>query len=220
MSDPADRGAPRAPNPILSLFGRVLEAALNRLVALDAETGSRLSTLDGRALTVDFKGALPSMRIAIDGERLRIGPAHEDGSALRVAATPGALLGLALARGRDGALAPGSVEIAGDAELARRLERIATNFAPDFDEAFAQAFGDVAGFRIARAVRGALSWSRAAAGSFARDTAEFLTEEGRDLVPRAELDAFLDEVDVERERADRLEARVRRLATQVGSIAR
>lgn len=215
MSDTPAAGAARAPNPVLAALGHVLEAALNRVVALDVDTFSRLSGLDGRALTLDFKGALPSMRIAVDGARLRVGPASGGDSALRVAATPGALLGLALARGRDGAIAPGRVEIAGDAELARRLERLAANFAPDFDEAFARAFGDVAGFRIARAVRGALGWSRGSARAFARDAAEFLSEEGRDLVPRAELDGFLDEVDVLRERADRLEARLRRLGAAV-----
>lgn len=217
MSEPASQGPARAPNPVLALLGRALEGALNRLVALDVETASRLSSLDGRSLTIDFKSALPSMRITVDGGRLRIGPAFEGDSTLRVAASPGALLGLALARGRDGAMTPGSVEIAGDAELARRLERIAANFAPDFDEAFARAFGDVVGFRIARAVRSALAWSRSSARSFAQDTAEFLSEEGRDLVPRAELDTFLDEVDAARERADRLDARVRRLAAHVGN---
>lgn len=216
MPDIPATGAARAPNPVLAAFGRALEGALNRLVALDVETASRLSGLDGRALTLDFKGALPPLRITVDGARLRIGPASAGDSALRVAATPGALLGLALARGRDGAIAPGRVEIAGDAELARRLERLAANFAPDFDEAFARAFGDVAGFRLARAVRGALAWSRASAHAFARDAAEFLSEEGRDLVSRAELDGFLDEVDALRERSERLEARLRRLGVAAG----
>lgn len=219
MSAATSHDAPRAPNPILAVFGRALESTLNRLVALDEQTRQRLPALDGRALTLDFKGALPSMRVAVDGTRLRIGPAFEAGSALRVAATPGTLLGLALARGREGAVAPGSVEIAGDAELARRLERLASGFAPDFDEAFTRVFGDVVGFRIARGVRGALAWSQASAGAFARDSAEFLTEEGRDLVPRAEMDRFLDEVDAARDDADRLEARVRRLAAARGTVA-
>ncbi len=219
MSEPAARAA-RAPNPLLAVLGRALEAALNRLVGLDPETKSALSALHGRALTIDFKGAAPSLRLAVDGERLRVGPAFEGESALRVAATPGALLSLALARGRDASPLPGRVEIAGDAELARRLERIASRFAPDFDEAFARTFGDVLGVPLARALRGALAWSAASARGLARDTAEFLTEEGRDLVARAELDRFLDDVDTLRERADRLDARVRRLAAHAGNAAR
>ncbi|MEO6687573.1 MAG: SCP2 sterol-binding domain-containing protein [Dokdonella sp.] len=204
----------RAPNPLLAMLARVLEAALNRVVTLDPDTRARIGALDGRAITLDFKGTLPAMRIAVVGDRLCIGPAFAGDSALRVAATPGSLLSLALARGKDGALPPGRVEIAGDAELARRLEQLATRFAPDFDEAFARVFGDVLGFQIARAVRGGLAWSRTSARAFAQDAAEFLTEEGRDLVAKAELESFLDDVDVARERADRLEARVRRVAAR------
>lgn len=202
MPELAASAAVRAPNPILAALGRALEEVLNRLVALDAETQARLRALDGRALTVDFKGALPSLRITVEAERLRVGPAFEGTSALRVAATPGALLSLALARGGDGALPPGRVEIAGDAELARRLEHVAARFAPDFDEAFARVFGDVIGFRFARALRGALAWSRDSARSLARDAADYLSEEGRDLVPRTELDPFLDAVDAVRESAE------------------
>lgn len=219
MSEPSVQSDTPSPNPILGALGRALEAALNRLVALDPETQARIAALDGRAVTLDFGNGLAAMRMAVDGERLRVGPAAAGASALRVAATPGALLALALARGRDDALAPGRVEIAGDAELARRLEQIAKRFAPDFDEAFARVFGDVAGFQIARTVRDGLVWARSSAQSLARDGADYLTEEGRDLVGRAELDGFLDEVDGVRERSDRLDARVRRLAARLGSPA-
>jgi ubiquinone biosynthesis protein UbiJ len=204
----------RTPNPLLHMLGRMLEAALNRILALDRDTQTRIAALDGRAITLDFKSALPAMRIAVSGDRLRIGPAFAGDSALRVAATPGSLLSLALARGKDAALPPGRVEIAGDAELARRLEQLATRFAPDFDEAFARVFGDVLGFQVARAIRGGLAWSRTSAHAFAQDAAEFLTEEGRDLVAKAELESFLDDVDALREHADRLDARVRRLVAR------
>jgi ubiquinone biosynthesis protein UbiJ len=204
------------PNPLLVVLGRALESVLNRAIDLDPDTRGRLDALDGRAVTLDLAGAsgraAPALRIAVDAGRLRVGPAFEGDSALRVSATPGSLIGLALARGRDGALPPGRVSIAGDAELARRLEQLATRYAPDLDAAFARVFGDVAGFQIARAFRGAFAWSRKSAGALARDTAEFLTEEGRDLVARAELDTFLDDVDALRERADRFAARLQRAA--------
>jgi ubiquinone biosynthesis protein UbiJ len=219
MPDAPPAPAARAPNPILAVLGRALEGALNRIVDLDPDTRTRIAALDGRAITLDFRNALPSMRITVEGDRLGIGPASAGESALRVAATPANLLSLAFARGKDGALAPGRIDIAGDAELARRLEQIAMRFAPDFDEAFARAFGDVAGFQIARALRRGFAWSRASAHAFAQDTVEFLTEEGRDLVAKAELEQFLDDVDTLRERADRLAARVRRLGAAHGASA-
>jgi len=216
MSASTTRSAPRRPDPVLGLLGRALEAALDRVIDLDPETRASLRPLDGRALTLEFRNTPLAMRIAVAGDRLKIGPAFEGESALRVAATPSALLRFAFARGREGAVAPGSVDVAGDAELARRLERIASRFAPDFDEAFARLFGDVAGFQIARGVRRALAGARDSAHAFARDAAEYISEESRDVAAKAEVDAFLDEVDALRERADRLEARVRRLAASSG----
>lgn len=212
MSDPLSASPPRAPNPLLAVLGRALESALNRAVDLDPDTRARFAALSGRAITVDFKDVLPPLRISVERERLRVGPAFEGSSALRVAATPGTLLAMALARGSEGLMSPGRIEIAGDAELARRLEQTASRYTPDFDAAFTGVFGDVLGFQIARAVRGALTWSRGSAQALASDAAEFLTEESRDLVARAELDIFLDEVDVLRERADRLDAAVMRIA--------
>ena len=212
MSSRPDSAAPRRPNPVLAALGRALEAALDRAIDLDPDTRASLRALDGRAVTIEFRDTPLAMRIAVAGDRLAIGPAFDGDSALRVSTTPSALIGLALARGRDGALAPGRIDIAGDAELARRIERIATRFEPDFDEAFARAFGDVAGHRIAKGLRAALAAFRDSARAFARDSADFLTEESRDVVAKAELEIFLDDVDALRERAERLEARVRRLA--------
>jgi len=210
MPEATPTPARRTPNPVFSILGRALESALDRVVDLDPDTRARLTALDGRAVTLDFRGALPSMRMAVDGGRLRIGPAFAGDSALKVTATPASLLSMALARGRE--TTPGRIDISGDAELARRLEQIATRFAPDFDEAFARVFGDVLGFQIARGVRRALQWSDRSARALAMDAAEFLTEEGRDLVAKPELEQFLDDIDTLREQADRFEARLRRIA--------
>ena len=213
---PAGNSTERKPNPVLAVLGRALEAALNRLVDLDPETRTALRALDGRAITLDFRSTPLAMRIAVAGDRLAIGPAFGGDSALRVIAAPSALLALALSRGRDDATTPGRVDVSGDADLARRLERIARKFEPDFDEAFARAFGDVAGFQIARGVRRALAGVRDGAQAFARDTAEYLSEEARVIVPKAEVDVFLDDVDALRERTDRLDARVKRLVATRG----
>lgn len=207
--------SPPIARPMFVALGRLLESALNRVVDLDPETRERLRTLDGRAVTLEPGAGLPALRIAVERDQLRVGPGFAGESALRVNATPGSLLAMALRRGE--AAPAGAVQIAGDADLARRLEQIASRFAPDFDAAFTDVFGDVLGFQIARGLRVALRNLRGAADSLLRDGAEFLSEEGRDLVPRAELENFLDEVDEVRERGDRLGARIERLLRAHGS---
>lgn len=203
----------RTPNPLLAALGRALEAVLNRAVALDADTRTRLAALDGRAVSLTVAGTPLALRVQVEQGALRVGPAFAGDSALRVSATPGSLLSLALRRGGgESAIPPGKVEIAGDAELARRLEKLASGYRPDIEEAFTRVFGDVAGVALARALGTALQGLRERGQRLVEDTAEYLVEESRDLVAPDEMHAFLDDVDALRERAERLEARLRRLA--------
>lgn len=204
------------PRPLRRLAGRALERALNRVIVLDPETPAALAKLEGRRIGVHLQGAELAFDIAVQQGVLRIEPPVQDGAKadLRVAATPFSLLALAMPREGD-TLPPGKVEIAGDAELARRLERLAREFAPDMEAAFARTFGEVAGVAIARALREATRRMRTGARHAAADTADWLRDEARLAVPRGELDDFLDDVDRVRERAERLQVRVQRLRGRV-----
>jgi ubiquinone biosynthesis protein UbiJ len=103
------------------------------------------------------------------------------------------------------------VRVSGDAELARRLQTLAERFDPDWQQPFVSVFGEIAGVQIANAARGALRQLRSAGGNLARNAAEFVTEESRDVVGRAELNAFHDDVDALRDDVERLQAKVDRL---------
>ena len=72
-------------------------------------------------------------------------------------------------------------------------------------------FGEVIGVQMANAVRGALRGLRDAGANLAGSAAEFVVEESRDAVGKAELNAFHDDVDALRDDVERLAARVRRL---------
>ena len=203
--------AARQPNPLLVRLGTLLEGALNRALALDPEIGTTLAPLDGRRVGVELRGMNLALAIVVREGKLRVGPHWESESDLNVRAAPASLLAFALRRGEDTPLPPGKVEISGDAQLARTLEKIAREFRPDFEEAFAKTFGDVAGVALARAFARAFAYARESAQALAQDTAEFLREESRDLVAPAEMETFLDDVDALRERAERLEARIARI---------
>jgi ubiquinone biosynthesis protein UbiJ len=203
--------AARQPNPLLVRLGNLLEGALNRALALDPEIGDTLAPLEGRRVGVELRGMNLALAMAVREGKLRVGPHWESESDLNVRAAPASLLAFALRRGEDTPLPPGKVEISGDAQLARTLEKIAREFRPDFEEAFAKTFGDVAGVALARAFARAFAYARESAQALAQDTAEFLREESRDLVAPAEMETFLDDVDALRERAERLEARIARI---------
>ncbi|MEW9571849.1 SCP2 domain-containing protein [Rhodanobacter sp. Si-c] len=204
------------PSPLRKLAGRALETALNHTLSLDPDTRHKLAALNGRRVLLHLRGPELALAVRVEDGRLKVGPpdaGEADASTLRVAATPGSLLAMALRSG-DG-VAPGKVEIAGDADLARRLEKLAAQFAPDFEEAFARSFGDVLGVPLARAVRKALAHAKETASHLTEDGAAWLRDESRLALAPGEAEAFLDGVDALRERGERLEARLARLEARL-----
>jgi len=200
------------PRPLRVLFGSLLEGALNRALALDPATRSGVAALEGRRVRLSLPAPPLALSVRVEQGRLRVGPPEppgEDGLAIR------ATLGAALAQAvpwRDPSAPPvGRVAIAGDAELARRVQRLVEQFDPDWDAALSRAFGDVAGHQLGKLLRGTRRWLRESAVSLAQDSADFLVQESCDLVASAELAHFCDEVDALRDRADRLEVRLVRL---------
>ena len=203
--------------------GRALEAALNRALALDPETREGLAHLDGRSVELAVETPPLALRLQVQGERLVVGPVDAGKVPdLGVRATLGALLAQLPPLRRDDAPPIGRMRVSGDADLARRLQRLAERFDPDWQQPFAAVFGDILGVQVANAIAAGLRHARDAGREFAETTAEFLTEESRDVVPRAELEAFHDAVDTLRDDAARLSARVARLrsATQAPGSAR
>ena len=82
-----------------------------------------------------------------------------------------------------------------------------------------RVFGEVAGVQVAKAVSAGLQQAQVAGRNLAGSAAEFVTEESRDVVSKAELDAFHDDVDALRDDVERAAARVARLLRERGASA-
>ncbi len=192
--------------------GRALEAALNRALALDPDARSSLRALDGRRVALRIESPPLALEIRVEDETLRVGPVDAEREPdLGVRGTLAGLLGQLPMFRRDDAPPVGKLRIEGDAELARRLQALARNFDPDWQKPFADVFGDVIGVQVANAFATALKQARDFAANGAETLAEYVTEESRDVVPKAELEAFHDDVDALRDDVERLASRIARL---------
>jgi len=192
--------------------GRALEAALNRALALDPDTRAALAPLEGRRIQLTLESPPLALEIRVGGGELQVGPVSEIHEAdLAVRSSLGGLLSQLPFLRRDQGAPVGKVRISGDAELARRLQQLADRYDPDWQQPFTAVFGEVIGVQVAQAARAALRQARDGAQRLAENTAEFLIEESRDVVGRAELNAFHDDVDSLRDGVERLAARVQRL---------
>lgn len=192
--------------------GRALEAALNRALSLDEDTRTDLRALDGRSIALTLDSPPLALRVTVEADALRVGPAGDaDRADLSVRSTLSGLLRQLPILRQDDAPPVGQLRIEGDAELARRLQRMAERFDPDWARPFTAVLGDVLGMQVANGIGFVLRKARHAGKEFAGSTADYLTEESRDVLGRDELDAFHDDVDAIRDDVERLAVRVSRL---------
>jgi ubiquinone biosynthesis accessory factor UbiJ len=191
--------------------GTALTSVLNAALALDPESQDRLLQLDGRSVSLRLQKPDLAMSVSVQAGKLAVGPAN-DLADLTLSATPAALLamrGLTKASAKDG-----KVLISGDAELARTVQNLLENYSPDFEHRLSQLVGDVAAHQIGKGVRELFAKAKFGFGRLAAQSVEYLNEESRDTVPAAELEIWIDDVDLLRNSVDRAAARLARLQTR------
>lgn len=204
-----------APGPgadvrLLDALAGLVEAALARLLRLDAGSDPLLARLDGRQLRLALRGAPRGLRLAIADGRVRPVPDDDRPADLSLAMEPAALLAW-LARPQAERGLPSGARIEGDLELARVLERALAGFDPDWSLPFIDLLGPTLGPQVGRGLASALAYARGQAGNLAGSAAEFATEEARLVAARAEIDDFNGAVDLLRDDVERLAARIARL---------
>jgi ubiquinone biosynthesis protein UbiJ len=207
-----------APHPlrsrILQWGGSALEFALNRVLALDSDTQQALHRLNGRSIDLRLDAPVLAARLRVEDGRLCVGPTDDAESDLSLSATAGALLSRLLP-GQTSNATPGKLRISGDIDLAQQVQKLAQQFAPDLEEALSQRLGDVLGVQVARALRSAGQTAQQIGKTSVTRVVEYVRDERGDVLGSEEMNAFLDEVDQLRDRAERLAQRVEQFKRQV-----
>jgi ubiquinone biosynthesis protein UbiJ len=186
---------------------RPLEDMLNRRIAGSSRARAMLDGLAGRSMELRFAATPLRVRMASASGALTIRPAGEEPADAVIEGTPLSFLRLATGEAAK-SIRAGGMDVRGDAEIAEAFRRLLEAARPDFEEELSRFTGDVAAHYLAGFARDAASFGKRAGDSFARSTAEYLTEESRDLPVRLEVEEFLEDVDRIREAVDRLDARV------------
>jgi ubiquinone biosynthesis protein UbiJ len=169
---------PEYKTPLPGILAAMLEAGVNRVLALDDETPQRLERLDGRMLRLDLDGLGLSLFFAFGGQRVEVGTQSSSEPDTVVRGSPFALFSMALPEAGTHWEDPDSrVTITGDANLARDLERLFSRLDPDWEGSIARVFGDVLGYQVAAGIRAGAEQFRASAGNAGGLLAEFLTRQ-------------------------------------------
>ena len=192
-----------------------LEALVNRHIAASSRARELLAGLDGRVLALVFRGTPLAIYLVAETEHLTLSASYQSDPDAVLRGTPLTLA--SLARGDEPS---GTLEIEGDADVARRFQALLQAARPDWEEELARVTGDTAAHAIGNAFRAFARWSSRAASSFTRDAAEFLQEESRDLPARGEVESFDTGLDALRSALERAESRIARLEETLARTAR
>jgi ubiquinone biosynthesis protein UbiJ len=199
------------------------EALLNRSIDASSQAQALARRLQGTSLQVDIEG-ITRIRASVHQARLAL-LTGEDAGAAHAAAADATLSGslpalLQLLKG--GASRPpgaAAVRILGDAEIANLYRELFLLARPDPEEELSRWIGDIPARQLSQFAGHALRLARRVRRTAGENIAEYLQEEGRDLVNKTELEEFLRGVDELRETADRIEARLGRLEARLAGGA-
>lgn len=183
-----------------------VEAILNRNIAASTRAAALCRRLEATTLQVEVSG-LTRVRASVRAGRLGL-LAGEDSpaDAVILGSAPALLRAFRDASPANGAR--GSLQIRGDAEIADLYRELLAAARPDLEEELSRFIGDIPARHLSLVAKSVRTWAQRSRRIARENMAEFLQEEGRDLVTSTELQEFLRGVDEVREAADRMEARL------------
>ena len=189
-----------------ALIRKIPAAALNHLLAAEPWARERLAPFAGETIEL-ASPPFPAVRLVIAQGGLTEPASDEAVPSLRIVLLPHAAG--ALLRGEEHFMR--AVEVSGNAKLAEAVMALVRHLRWDFEEDLSRVLGDVAARRLAGAARDFFSWQADSAQRLAESLAEYVTEEKKLVIRRAELDSLAETIAGLRDGVERLEQRVRRL---------
>jgi ubiquinone biosynthesis protein UbiJ len=188
------------------------EALLNRSIAASAQAEALARRLQGTSLQVDVEGITRIRATAHQGRLALLAGEDSAADATIKGSLPALLQLLKAGTNRSGAAA---AQIRGDAEIANRYRDLFILARPDPEEELSRWIGDFPARRLWQFAQRSREFAGRARRTIGENIAEYLQEEGRDLVNRTELEEFLRGVDELRESSDRIAARLGRLEARL-----
>jgi ubiquinone biosynthesis protein UbiJ len=196
-----------ATNDVLPLA--LLERGLNHTLRDSPAAARLLAQLNGQALALHAEELGRTLYLVAHPAGLQV-LMQTDRPAQ--ATLSGTLFGLSrLAAGSASGRLPPGVRLHGEIEVTERFQRLLALARPDFEALLARALGDALAHTVGTGLRRAGRWVSRSLLSLGQDASEYLRYETDILPDRAEVMAWIDEVDRLRDDVARLAARVERL---------
>lgn len=195
-----------------ALLSGAVEAALSRYLALDPDSPKLIVPLQGKTIALTLEPFDWTLYLCPGDSGVLVLQECSSGVDVSLRGSPLAFARLGLSDNPRSELFGGGVTVSGDMDVARRFQSLFERLDIDWEEHLSHFTGDLVAHRLANLFKTSRDWLQESHRALRLNLAEFLQEETRDLPAPLEIEAFYGDVDRLRADADRLEARVARVA--------
>ncbi|MFV9615882.1 MAG: ubiquinone biosynthesis accessory factor UbiJ [Gammaproteobacteria bacterium] len=189
----------------------IIEAAINRYLALDPEMLDKLARFNGKVIKLEITGINKVLYMLPNDSGIQVLTEHEGSADTVLRGTPVSLFKMGLVSNVANLLLKGEIEITGDTRLGHQFKSIFSQMDIDWSGPLANLLGDGLAYQIQQSGNQLARWGKESVKSVSTSLSEYLQEESRDVVTGTELDIFNETVDQLRNDVDRLQARVNAL---------
>ena len=189
----------------------VVEKALNAYLKLDGEAFDNSQLLRDKIILLHITGLAIDLYSVVGSEDIQVLGEYAGTPDATISGSLGSLVRLGTSEDSASAMLESDVEISGDLRVAEGFSRLLSEASIDWEELLSKLIGDIPAYQTGSTVRKGNEWVAQTADAMKQNVAEYLSEESRMVPAKAEVKGFMEEVDVIRMDADRLEARIKLL---------
>jgi len=196
---------------IKPLLMSAMEAALNKYLSLDQNSGEFLAPLVGKIIAVTITPFNETIYLCPSSDAIQLLDYSPEPPDTQLTGSVFALGLMGLSSKPMRAVFSGEVIIVGDMNTGRKFQELFAKLDINLERQLARYTGDTVAHNISQFFRAGQDWSKESVETFKLNASGFLQEETRDLPAGPEVDIFYAQVDELRMDFDRLQSRVERL---------
>jgi ubiquinone biosynthesis accessory factor UbiJ len=196
-----------------------IEFALNHTISLDPNGRKLISRFHDKVIKLDISNPNLAIFILAQGETFQLLENFEGHINTTIQANLIDLVQLSLQTNDEKNLSifKGRIKITGNIGLGQQFQSLFSKLDIDWEEHASHLTGDIIAHQLFSSGKKFLNWKKNSKQTLGLDISEFLQYETRDLLEKREVEHFLNQVDELCSATDRIEARIKRVETQLNN---
>jgi len=188
-----------------------LEHVINQLLCRDQDVLDDMAGLSGRVVRIEFINTRLILNLLLTDHGIQIDYADARQADVLIKGTPINILLYAISTRSGNTHISGEVEIAGDAGLAQKFQRLMQRIDVDWEEQLSRITGDTLSRKTSNSIMAGVGFLRQLKRKIAMDISEYALYEKEVLPDKDEIDDFNRSVDVLRNDLERMKQRIKKL---------